>query len=199
MTPNYFRSMGIRLLRGRELTDADNADAPKAVVISETMARRYFPDEDPLGKRLVFGGGKDLREIVGVTFDVKFFGLNVDARPSMYFPHAQSPARGMSLVVRAQGDPMALAAAIRGQVSRLDRELAVSNVVIWNNSSALRSRRPIHSVRCSEPCRACDVAFRDWRSGCVLLGDTAGRTRSEVRMALGAQRRDVVSWLSARG
>jgi putative ABC transport system permease protein len=129
ITPGYFRAMGVRLVKGRDLTDLDSADAAKVVIVSETMARRYFPDSEPLGKRLVFGGGKDLREIVAVVSDVKFFGLNVDSRPSMYFPHAQNPARGMSLVVRSQGDPMTLAAAIRGEVSRLDPDLAVSNVM----------------------------------------------------------------------
>ena len=129
ISPDYFRAMGIRLLKGRELTELDSADAPKVVMISETMARRYFPDEEAVGKRLLFGGGSDLREIVGVVSDVKFFGLNVDSRPSMYFAHAQNPARRMSLVVRTQGNPLTLATAIRTQVSAVDRDLAVSNVM----------------------------------------------------------------------
>src|SRR5262249_49764766 len=94
VTPDYFRTMGIRLVRGREPAESDNADSPKVVFISETLARRYFPDEDPIGKRLVFGSGK--REIVGIVSDVSHFGLTKDARPAMYFPHAQSPGRGMS-------------------------------------------------------------------------------------------------------
>jgi len=143
VTPDYFRAMGIKLSRGRVITDADTIDAPKVAVISETMARRYFADEDPIGKRLVFGGGKDRREIVGIVSDVKFFGLNSDARPTMYFSEQQYAERGMSLVVRTTGDPMSLAAGVRSEVQALDRDLAVSSVMPMESlvSSSLAAPR----------------------------------------------------------
>jgi putative ABC transport system permease protein len=119
--------MGIRLIKGRLPSESDTAEAAKVVFISEMMARRYFPDEDPIGKRLVFG--TDKREIVGIVSDVNHFGLTKDPRPTMYYPHAQSPARGMSLVVRMAGNPLALTSTIRKQVSTLDQNLALSNVM----------------------------------------------------------------------
>jgi putative ABC transport system permease protein len=127
VTPDYFRAMGMRLLKGREFTERDDQNGPKVVVISEALARRYFPDEEPVGKHLLFG--KDnVREIVGVMGDVKQFGLETDARPSMWFSASQIPSRIMYVVVRTSGDPSALAAAVRGEVWAIDNNLAVAEV-----------------------------------------------------------------------
>ncbi len=130
VTPDYLRAIGMRLVRGRFFTERDNASSPVAVIISQSMANRFWPDEDPVGKRLGTGDPEKptWREIVGVVEDVKQFGLDVDARPTMYFSHGQVPSKAMTLTVRASSNPLNLASAVRSQVQSLDPNLAVSDV-----------------------------------------------------------------------
>ncbi len=128
VSSDYFRAMGMQLRAGRVLTERDEANSTQVVVINETMARRYFSNEDPLGKRIGNGEPDGWREIVGIVADVKHFGLNQDARPSMYLSIQQDPVRSLFIVVRSNSDPLDLAAAVRGAVSSIDKNLAVANV-----------------------------------------------------------------------
>jgi putative ABC transport system permease protein len=130
--PDYFRTMGIGLLQGRALQASDNANAPPVVVINETMARRFWPNESSLGKRIqLFLGGSQkgpLTEIVGVVRDVPLRQLNEEAQPKVYFSSIQSAARGMTLTVRTAADPLALAEAVRREVRGLDSNVSVFGV-----------------------------------------------------------------------
>jgi putative ABC transport system permease protein len=129
VSPGYFRTMGMRLIAGREFTDRDNENAPKVAIISETTARRHFLNENPIGKRIGNGRPDGWREIVGVTADVKHFGLNQDARASMFFPDRQQLSRRMFIVVRTAADPSSLSPALRVVVAEMDKSLAVSNII----------------------------------------------------------------------
>ncbi|MDQ3746971.1 MAG: ABC transporter permease, partial [Acidobacteriota bacterium] len=121
ITPEYFRAMGVPVLRGRAFTEADREGAPLVCVVNQTLARQFFPGEDPVGKRLKQGGTdgpqKPYMEIVGVVGDVKYEGLNAKVQPAYYLPFAQNGWGDMSLVVRAGvADPAALVPAVRGEL-----------------------------------------------------------------------------------
>jgi putative ABC transport system permease protein len=130
VTPGYFEALGIPLVRGRLLTDADTKDAPGAVVINRAMAKRYWPDGDPIGKRLKLNrSDTDWSTIVGIVGDVRSFGLDQPARAEMYFPHAQRrDSAGMAIVVRTGGDPTALAPTVRGALAELDAAQPIFDV-----------------------------------------------------------------------
>ena len=132
VTPGYVRAMGMRLLRGRELLPSDDAQAPGAVLVNEAMVRRYFPGEDPLGKRFTLGAGSGPGKVtvVGVVADVRQASLDADPKPEMYLPHAQftlwtskATVRSMTLTVRASGNPVLLAGPIRDVLASLEPSL----------------------------------------------------------------------------
>jgi putative ABC transport system permease protein len=128
VSTDYFRTMGMRLRAGRVFTVRDDPKSPRTVIINEAMARRYFPNEDPIGKRIGNGEPDGWREIIGVVADVKHFALDQEVRPTMYLPHEQDPVRGLFLIVRSNNDPLSLVSAVRGEVSAMDKSLAVGNV-----------------------------------------------------------------------
>jgi putative ABC transport system permease protein len=128
---DYFKALGIPLRRGRLFTERDVRDSPHVAVINETMARKIFPDEDPIGKRITFdGGGKnpDWYEIVGIVGDVKQYGLDQATPMQTYEPYTQQTYSSMTLVARTAGDPAKLTAAIRNAVLQLDKEQPIANI-----------------------------------------------------------------------
>ena len=129
VTANYFPTMGIPLARGRDFTASDTADAPLAVIINESMAREFWPNEDPVGQQLRFNGER-WRTIVGIVKDVHHSQLEFAPTPEMFFPYPQLDFSwlSMTLVVRAEGDPLALTSSLRSIVRELDPSLPVYNV-----------------------------------------------------------------------
>jgi predicted permease len=126
----YFETMGMRLVRGRGITDADTTGAPGVVVVNETFVRRYFPGEDPIGHRLQFGRGDNARHftIVGVAADILQRGLDAPPQVELYLPYRQLPERFMTLVLWTNGDPAALTPAVRGAVHAIDPLLPLTDV-----------------------------------------------------------------------
>lgn len=127
VTPKYFSTMEIALIRGRVFTDQDTATSLPVAIINETMAKRFFPSEDPIGKRIDISGPTYFRQIIGVVSDVKQTGLKAAISPQVYEPFAQKPSNSFAVVVRGTNSK-SLAAAIREQVTALDKEQPVSNV-----------------------------------------------------------------------
>lgn len=123
----------------------DSEEAPRVVIINLALARRYWPGEDALGKRITKGDPRSNPRwitIVGAVGDVKHRGLDVEAKPEFYFPHPQYPQTSMILTARSVGDPRSIAAAVRQEISNVDKEQSVANVrtldEVISDSIALR-------------------------------------------------------------
>ena len=128
-TPGYFAAMGIPLRRGRLFTDRDTEESPLVVVLNEAAAKKWFPDEDPIGRMVrIDWGTSDPREVIGITGDTRQYGLNEEARPEAIIPHAQLSTGFLQLVVRGGGDPDALAAGVRREIRAIDSNLPVPEV-----------------------------------------------------------------------
>jgi putative ABC transport system permease protein len=126
---NYFRAIGIPLLKGRYFTEQDRDKSPPVIIINDTMARRHWPGEDPIGRRVTLPSlGGISREIVGVVGDIKHSGLDTESGAQMYLPYPQQPWNFMSLVVRAQSDPTKMAGAVRHEISALDTNQSAYDV-----------------------------------------------------------------------
>ena len=131
VTPDYFRTMGMPLLVGRDFTNADTAESPHVAVVSETLVRQQYPGENPIGKRLhvSIGSREGMSvEIVGVVGDAKFSSLDAETRPAIYQPASQLTLGLMTFVVRTPLDPLSLASSVAGAVRQIDPELPLADV-----------------------------------------------------------------------
>jgi putative ABC transport system permease protein len=134
--PEYFRTMGIPIVKGRAFTERDDLNSAPVLIINSALARQHFPNEDPIGKRIAPGfstvpmsdEGPAMREIVGVVGDVKHQNLHGPAQPEFFFAQAQMPMSAMTVVMRAAGDTSALHNAVRGVVQSIDKNAPVYNV-----------------------------------------------------------------------
>jgi putative ABC transport system permease protein len=137
VSPDYFRVMEIPLLSGRLFDRRDVSSSPRVSLISETMARIYFANQNPLGKQILFGFPPDIgtaREIVGVVGDVRDVALEQDPGAMMYVPYAQAPFWGANVVVRSTLSPASVAGAIRRNVQQIDKDLPVTDVAMMKDS-----------------------------------------------------------------
>ena len=126
VSPGYFGTLGISLVKGRDFDDRDKNDAPGAAIINQDLARIYFSNEDPVGKRITFDDGQSWLSIVGIVGDVKQLGLDSTAKPEVYFPYLQVTSPSMSIVVRTSAEPSSLAAAVKSQIQMVDKDLPIT-------------------------------------------------------------------------
>lgn len=130
-SPNYFSVMRIPLLSGRLFTSGDVASTPNAALINDTLAKRYFPNQNPLGRQLIFGfppNNNTVREIVGIVGDTRDASLGEKPAPTLYVPFAQAPFWGCEVVVRSTLTPSAISAAIRTEAHNIDKNLPVTSI-----------------------------------------------------------------------
>jgi putative ABC transport system permease protein len=196
ITPGYLRALEIPIVRGRAFGEEDSETSAPVVLINKTMARRYFPGEDPIGRRLDIAGPTYMREIVGVVGDVKQEGLRVPTAPQVYEPFAQKPSGMFTLVVRGVGDPRTLSEAVREEVLAIDRQLPIADVRPMEDIIAATLTRDRLSAWLLSLFATLALVVACAGVYGVIASSIADRTREiGIRMALGADPRRVLRLL----
>src|SRR3954465_3987738 len=196
IAPDYFKTLGIPIMRGRQFDSSDREDSPKVAIINEAPARRFWPNQDAVGKRFKFFGLDYYVQVVGVARDAKYITLGEEPTPYMYLPLIQTPSPALTLFFRSGGDPRTVLASVRERVQALDRNLPLTNV--WPIGEVIS--QALWAAKFSAGLLSIFAALAMNRAGIGVYGVVAysvGQRIREIgiRMALGARREDILGMI----
>ena len=203
VSANYFETMGIRLLRGRSFSEAEMTDTPPVTVINESLARRLWPGEDPVGKRLKQGNDAESqaawREVVGVVSDVKLNGVERDTPLQVYLPLIQRNSANTGLVVRTTGDPLALATTVERTIRSLDKDLPLSSRSMDQLLGNAMARQKLTLTLLATLALLALLLAGIGIYGVMSYAVRQRRQELGIRLALGATAHDVVKLVLTQG
>ena len=200
ISPDWFRTMRVPVRCGRDFTSADNSQAPKVVIVNETFARQFWPNQNPLGKHIIVGRGPVASEVIGMAADIKNKGIEQDTQSQLYLSFSQLPWGNMNLLVRTAVPPQNMTSAVRAQIAAVDPEQPVTKVqtvddLVENSRAQPRFTMMLLSVFSAAALLLAVIGIYG------VLSYSVAQRRQEfgIRLALGAERTDILHLVVRQG